>query len=114
MSIFDIFKKADIPNLTAAEFIHERKQQANAVLLDVRTHREFNEGHIPGATLMNVQEVAFSHKLDDMDKDAHYFLYCRSGRRSMMACRMMQAKGFTNTYNLAGGILTWPERLVRP
>jgi rhodanese-related sulfurtransferase len=113
MSFLDFFKKADIPNIDAAEFERIMKSEVNSVIIDVRTQREFDHGHIPDALHINVQDVAFSHKIDDMDKDAHYLVYCRSGRRSMLACRSMHSKGFKNVYNLAGGILAWPSEVVQ-
>lgn len=109
--MFNIFKTINIPDINAEQFALKMKEEENPVVLDVRTKREFDSGHIPGSVHLNMQEVTFGHKLDDLDKDATYLVYCRSGRRSKMACRIMQGKGFKNTYNLAGGILQWPENV---
>jgi len=51
----------------------------------------------------------FSEKLDGLDKDKTYFVYCRSGHRSSNACKMMADKGFGKIYNLVGGYLAWSK-----
>jgi rhodanese-related sulfurtransferase len=63
---------------------------------------------------MNIQNTAkFIHDIESMDKSKTYYVYCRSGGRSFQACMLMQAKGF-NTYNLAGGMLSWTGEVVAP
>jgi rhodanese-related sulfurtransferase len=47
--------------------------------------------------------------LEDL-KNEEVILYCRSGRRSMMACMVLDQLGFKDTYNLEGGILVWQEK----
>ena len=107
--MFNIFKKAaNVKNIESEEFQRIRKENKDAILLDVRTHMEHNNGHIPGSILLNLQDALFHHKLDELDPDKTYLVYCRSGNRSMIACRMMDNKGFENLYNLKGGIMRWP------
>jgi rhodanese-related sulfurtransferase len=48
-------------------------------------------------------------ELEDL-KDEEVIIYCRSGRRSMMACMVLDQLGFKDTYNLEGGILAWQEK----
>lgn len=50
----------------------------------------------------------FPEKIGKLNKDKHYLVYCRSGNRSGQACKLMAAEGFTNLYNLSGGIGGWP------
>jgi rhodanese-related sulfurtransferase len=45
-------------------------------------------------------------ELEDL-KDEEVIIHCRSGKRSMMACMVLDQMGFSNTYNLEGGILAW-------
>ena len=51
-------------------------------------------------------------QIEDIEdlKDEEVIVHCRSGQRSMMACMMLDQLGFTNTYNVVGGILAWHEK----
>lgn len=74
-----------------------------AVVVDVRTPQEFAEGHVPGAINLPVEAVA--QWADTLPKDKPVYLYCRSGNRSRQAAEYLKRKGYTNLYNLEGGIL---------
>jgi rhodanese-related sulfurtransferase len=76
-------------------------------LLDVRTPEEYAEAHLSGATLMNIYDVEFENQLSTLDKNVPVLVYCRSGGRSGKAMQMMREKGFSEVYNLEGGITTW-------
>lgn len=80
----------------------------NAVILDVRTEEEIEEGYIPGAKKIDIYKgQEFIDEIDKLDKDKNYYVYCRSGNRSGQACAIMDQKGFKNTYNLQGGFSKW-------
>ena len=51
-------------------------------------------------------------ELEDF-KDEELIIYCRSGKRSAQACMILDAAGFTNTKNLAGGMLDWQEKFSK-
>jgi len=57
--------------------------------------------------------VIFFDKIRNLDKSISYFVYCRSGRRSLEACYMMYEFGFNDVYNLKNGILGWKGEIVR-
>lgn len=79
-----------------------------AVILDVRTQEEYEEGRIPGAISIDFYlGQGFLDGLEKLDKSKNYYVYCRSGVRSQQACAVMQSIGFAKTYNLPGGILDW-------
>ncbi|WP_066304932.1 rhodanese-like domain-containing protein [Bacillus sp. FJAT-29814] len=78
-------------------------------VLDVRTPEEFQQGHIPGATLIPVQILDGS--LDELDKDTAYLVVCRSGNRSVQASDILTNNGFTQVYNMTGGMNTWTYEL---
>lgn len=82
-------------------------EKDGTVLLDVRTPAEYAEGHLKGATLINFESPDFAQKIEKLDRSATYALYCRTGRRSGLAVQQMQAAGFTNVLDLAGGIVAW-------
>jgi len=78
----------------------------NAVLVDVRTPREIAAGVI-GKPLLIELGMGMTQKFKDLDKNRKYVLYCRSGKRSVMASKMMAGQGFTDVNNLLGGYNAW-------
>jgi rhodanese-related sulfurtransferase len=86
----------------------EGAQQPDAVILDVRTEDEWNNGYIPGAQLNDIYTgQAFIYRLEELDKTKPYYVYCHAGGRSAKACQVMEQLGFEHTYNLLGGISEW-------
>ncbi len=77
-----------------------------AILLDVRTQEEFDEGHIPGAVCLP-NELITADMPVAFDKDAEILVYCRSGRRSAEAAKKLADMGYINVADF-GGILDWP------
>jgi rhodanese-related sulfurtransferase len=81
--------------------------EAGVITLDVRTPGEFNEGHIEGALLVDFESGNFENEIAALDKTKTYAVYCRSGSRSGQAVKIMSDAGFTNIYNLNGGVIDW-------
>jgi rhodanese-related sulfurtransferase len=114
--MFNIFGK------TKEEFEHIFCDQLQAIvndnsknhyeLIDVRTPGEYHSGHIPDAKLMNLMDPAFRNKIKELDPDKTYYVYCRSGSRSMTACRVMAEAGLKNLYNVKFGLMGWQGPLV--
>ncbi|SDL65362.1 rhodanese-like domain-containing protein [Tessaracoccus oleiagri] len=71
-----------------------------SIVLDVRTPAEYAEGHLDGARLLDLTGGQFEASLPELDPDAEYFVYCRSGNRSSQAVAMMERAGFTDVTNL--------------
>jgi len=94
-------------NLSGSAFKKQLKETPKAVLLDVRTASEFSSGTIPGALNMDILSPKFANSVGQLDKDATYFIFCRSGNRSGQACRIMHQKGY-DVRNLADGIGAYP------
>ena len=80
-------------------------------LLDVRTEGEFEGGHIKGAMLIPVDEIASRAEKKLPDKNATILVYCQSGARSARAARALAGMGYANIYNF-GGIMSWPYDIV--
>lgn len=76
--------------------------EGGATVIDVRTPEEFATGHLRGATNIDVQAADFHERVGDLDKDASYVLYCRSGSRAGAAADMMMDMGFTEVVNAGG------------
>ncbi len=78
-------------------------------LLDVRTQDEYDDGHIAGATLVDVNDTTFvDQAMAVLDPQRQVAVYCRSGRRSARAASLLAARGFKVT-NLDGGVMAWQD-----
>ena len=84
-----------------------KKADTNIAILDVRTAKEFADGHVAGAVNIDVNQTDFAQKIDELDRSETYIVYCRSGRRSSKAVGIMAAKGFKNLYNVSDGFVGW-------
>lgn len=94
--------------LTAQEFAKEIAK-ANVQLLDVRTHEEFLQGHIPRSMQANWNNSEeFSSRAEGLVKQKPVYLYCLVGARSTDAAAWLQAKGYT-TVQLKGGFMQWQK-----
>ncbi len=78
-------------------------------LVDVRTLEEFNNGHLANAQNICVTDDDFQKKLVDLDKNKPVYLYCRSGKRSAKAAKLMKELGFKEIYDMEGGYTSWEE-----
>jgi len=76
-------------------------------IIDCRTPGEFYSGHIHGAKLIDLMDPAFREKVEQLDKNKTYYVYCRSGSRSMTACRIMAKTGIENLFNVKFGLMGW-------
>ncbi|MFZ4777322.1 MAG: FAD-dependent oxidoreductase [Terrimicrobiaceae bacterium] len=76
----------------------------SATLLDVRDPDEFEEGHIPGAINLPLNELR--SRLGELPRDRELWLYCRVGQRGYYAARLLMQHGF-QVKNLPGGYLTY-------
>lgn len=79
------------------------------VVLDVRTPEEFAASHIEGAILVDIAEPDFADRIAELDRDAPYLLYCRSGNRSQAARELMDQLGFVDVADVDGGIVAWAD-----
>ncbi len=80
-----------------------QEELENVVLVDVRTPREFNEGHLDNALSIDWLGDDFDEKFGEIGKDETIYLYCKMGGRSASATRFLDSLGFQNVYNLEGG-----------
>lgn len=76
-------------------------------VIDVRTPEEYAAGHIEGATLVDFYEPDFADRIAELDRDAEYVVYCRSGNRSSQATALMDEQGFEDVNDVDGGIVAW-------
>ena len=81
----------------------------SAILVDVRTHDEYNSGYIENSLNIDYLSNDFSENVEKLDKNIPIVLYCRSGKRSSLSANKLSELGFKEIYNLEGGILEWIE-----
>ncbi len=86
-----------------------KKKDSNIELLDVRTEQEYAKSYIHGAKNINWLSSDFAEEVGALDKSKTYYVYCFSGARSAQATAKMLEMGFTNVYNVNGGIRDWTE-----
>ena len=82
----------------------EMMAQKDVRLIDVRTPKEYAEGHLAGAENIDVKAADFAERIKDIKGTVA--VYCRSGKRSLKAAEQLVKQGCT-VYNLDGGILAW-------
>lgn len=101
-------------DLDSTTFEKQIKNDPDAVILDVRTAGELNEGMIPGAEHIDLMGGDFVDKVKKLDPNKAYYVYCRSGNRSATACSAMGQWGFNKLYNLSGGMMSWMGEVAYP
>lgn len=80
-------------------------KENNAVVLDVRTPQEHGRGNIVNSVNINVDELR--ERINELDKDQTYVIYCQVGLRGYLANRILRNNGFNNVVNLQGGYNLW-------
>lgn len=93
-------------------FIEIEKHHDNQdfVVLDVRTPKEYQKEHLENARLLDVKSRDFKEKLEKMDKNKQYFVYCKAGKRGCKATELMHEHGYKKVINIAGGIDKWKSK----
>jgi len=97
----------DITVQEAKQLIADQQGNESFTVLDVRTPGEYNADHLENAYQRNFYDPDFSEQLDSLNKNRIYLIYCQSGNRSGQAFTIMQTLGFTEVYNMLGGISSW-------
>ena len=106
MGFFDFLKTPDID-----QGVKEYRSVPGAVLLDVRTPREYREGHVPGSVNVPLDTLSGPEAVP-AGKDDPLFVYCHSGARSSQAVRILTRMGYGNTKNI-GGMAAYTGKVER-
>jgi len=91
-----------VPEIDIDEFARRREQ--GAPVIDVREPDEYQEAHVPGATLIPLASVP--DRLGDVPAAGDVLVICKTGARSLRAAEFLTAKGISAT-NVAGGTMAW-------
>ncbi|PTM05065.1 MAG: rhodanese-like domain-containing protein [Bacteroidetes bacterium] len=103
-------------NLDVTQVSQMIADNEDIVLIDVRTPEEFMQGHLDGAKLINFYDANFQEEVKKLDTAKKYVVYCRSGGRSSKSVNAMKKLGFSEVYNMSGGVLAWQgaqQKLVK-
>ena len=91
----------------AYRLIQENRGNPDLIVVDIRTPQEYRTGHIENAVNINFYDPDFKQKLNELDKDKTYLVYCRTGQRSGLAMPVFRELGFREVYEIDGGIVAW-------
>src|SRR2546430_375204 len=110
---YDQFCGARDEQAVPAISVHELKRRTETreafELIDVREPFEYEIARIDGAKLIPLGEIA--ERMDELQREQQIVVHCHSGKRSAHAVRLLQQRGFSNVYNLEGGIDAWSDQI---
>jgi phage shock protein E len=93
---------ATIELVAADDAVDLLGDREDVTVIDVRTPEEFDEGHLDGAELFDIQSPDFEERIAALDRHEPYVVYCRTGNRSAVAVELMEELGFTEVYDVGG------------
>jgi rhodanese-related sulfurtransferase len=100
-------------DLTQTQWREQLSSDSNAVIMDVRSEIELEDGQIPNAINLDINNPAeFMNRASTLDSSKNYYVYCRSGVRSTQACVILTSLGCNNTFNLLGGFSEWEGEIT--
>jgi adenylyltransferase/sulfurtransferase len=96
-----------VPIITATE-LKERLDEGDVPLLvDVREYYEADIADLPEHGQLRIPTGEFPERVEELDRGKDIVLYCRSGRRSDWAAKILLQRGYERVFNLKGGVLAW-------
>lgn len=100
-----VMRPVKIMSEKKAKAFMDSRSTGSYQLLDVRLHEEYEEEHLPGATLVPLNELM--EGAGDLDPEKPTIVYCRSGGRSKAASQWLVEQGFREVYDISGHIVDW-------
>lgn len=94
-----------VKSITSEEAKQIIKEEKNVQCVDVRTVGEYGGHHDRAFTNIPLHDIG--NKMDTFKQDEPIILICQSGMRSMRAAKMFKKAGFTEIYNVRGGMAAW-------
>ena len=95
----------EVDSAAALQLINHK----DAVILDVREENEYRAGHILNAIWIPLGKI--DSRLGELERHRNQpvVVYCRSGQRSASGCALLKKHGFTQAFNLEGGVVAWQK-----
>ena len=98
-----LYRSLDSKEISYKKLEEILKNNSKAILVDVRSKQEYNEGHLNGS--INIPLYDLEKQLEKLpDKQSTMIIYCRSGHRSRQAKEKLEKLGYENIYNLKNGL----------
>ncbi len=97
--------------MTPMELKARMEMEHPLVLVDVREPPERAIADLPEVSQHRIPMGDLLSRMDELSRDDHLVIYCRSGGRSEWAARQLLAHGFENVWNLEGGVLGWRDEV---
>jgi adenylyltransferase/sulfurtransferase len=98
-----------VPEISVEDLKARRDRGESFVLVDVREPHEHAISDLPGS--VKIPLATLPHSLSKLSPEDEIVVYCRSGARSGQAVGFLRQRGFSKSFNLAGGINLWAERV---
>ena len=95
--------------LVSAQEFYQQTNNTKVQLVDVRTPKEFSQGHLKNAQNIHLYDQDFKQRINTLDKNQPVYVYCKAGSRSAEAVEIMKASGFKTIVELNGGADAWIE-----
>ncbi|XLQ20125.1 MAG: rhodanese-like domain-containing protein [Candidatus Moraniibacteriota bacterium] len=95
-------------SLSASEF-KEKLDSGEYDLIDIRTRDEYMNERIADVPNIDIYEDDFDERLEYLDKEKKYLIYCEHGNRTKMGLQRMRTLGFPEVYDLDEGIVEWKK-----
>ena len=99
----------EIPAISVQDLKQKMETNGAVTIVDVREPFEYEIARIEGSKLIPLGELP--DRLDELDRDRYTVVHCHSGMRSAQAVQLLRREGFTNVFNLTGGIAQWSEEI---
>lgn len=97
----------EVTVISPEEFQQAIQRNRQLQLVDVRTSEEFKTSHLQDAQNICVTDSDFEERVKTLDKSKPVYVYCRKGGRSARAAEILAEMGFTEVYDLQGGLTNW-------
>ncbi len=91
----------------ASTLINQHIGDPDFVILDIRTPKEYQSGHIENSIMIDFYSKTFAADVSRLDKEKTYLIYCRSGNRSARSMELFKKLEFKKVFHLSSGINSW-------
>ena len=108
---FSIFSYSQPYSINFNEYL-ELSKKNKFQLIDVRTNDEFNINRLTNAINIDFYDSVFLRGFEKFNKEDNILLYCRSGRRSLLGAKILVKNGYTNIYDLKGGVISVDKSIL--
>ena len=108
---FSVYSQNQVESISYDYFL-ELSKSDNFKIIDVRTPEEFNENRLFDSSNFNFYDSDFLERFKVFNLPDNLLIYCRSGRRSLIASKMLIEMGFENIFDLKGGVLYLDDSIL--